>query len=334
MKPTHDISNSNDHDVITPKRRKYFVRLKKGLIKDIVEIEVKIHQIWVTGQYTLTDLQEFFGRLAITPAQSNRAGYYQKIAYKWRNERKFTILSSPTKGYIPQSKIEIPNPSQRLLFNLLNQFPDLAVSKAEYTIDVFYHNPKEVRRYFYLLRRYAYFRFQRNITFYSDKKNLKNSKRNMTLYAGAIKIYERGDDEDKISYAVDKKGWPYDKMDRVRIEVSADNPILKNHDVVDLSKFLESVKFEDIFINRLLFKRFVSSAKRLPQEYGHYKNKDSSGHGASFSAEFEYAKKIYKNRAQFITDVSKFIDFKKLLICKIREFEDKWSRHYKKYTHT
>ena len=316
-----------DHKI--KKRKRYFLKLKKGLINDISKIDVKIHMIQLTGDYLLGELQNVFKKLAITkPDYSKRSNYYQTIAYLKRKRGTVTVLTLPTQGYIPQCRIDIPNPTQRLLLKLLKQCPALSVSKAEYTIDIVYPSPQHVRRYFYLLRRYIYIPHAREIYFYTHDNNLWKSKINMTLYAGPLKIYERGKDQDKVKYEDSKRGWIYETLDRVRLEVTAKREILSKHGLGDLSEFIRSLKFEDIFMKHLLFKRFSPSARRVKRQYEHYKTKDREGHGAAFYSEFKDAYRVYKNPAQYLRNVRQFEKFKKLLVSHIKEFEKKWSTKY------
>jgi len=340
MKTTSSNSHSSNNHAVTHRKKGNLTKLKKGLIKDIVRMEVKIHRITLNARRdTLYNLQPFFGNLAIT--KSNHSGQfkgYNKIAYKSRKKGKIIISSWPIKGYLPQSRIYIPNPSQKLLCKLSDKFPCLTVSEVEYAVDIFYSSPKYVRRYFRLLRRYVYFRYKRIIKFYTHHKKPRKSQINMTLDAKPIKIYERGNDEDKVHYKGDggKKGWFFDKLKKVRIEVTADNKILRKHDLVSLDEFIQSVKFENVFMEHLHFKRFKSSAKKLPKEYSRYKSKYISGyrgsrHPGTFYAEFNKAKTFYKNIAQFITNVAAFEKLKDKLRYEIRKFEKAWSKRYMKY---
>lgn len=312
------------------KRRKYFRKLKKGLIEDIVRIEVKIHMICLTGGYQKKGISDFFDKLAFKKYDIDRFENYEYGAFKKLQGGFLTVKASPLEGYLPQCIIETTNPTHEMLYCILKKFPELSVSKAEYTVDIVYSSPQDVRKYFYLIRRYAYFPHVRkkNIILLTHHKNLKRSAVNMSLYAGAIKIYERGKDDHKTVYNKLDKGWSYDDLDRVRIEVTAKREILKKNGLRNLNNFVESVKFQKIFMKRIHFKRFIESAKKVPNQYAYYRTKDIKGHSAALYAEIEGAKKIYKNPLQYLKNVKKFEIFKKILVSHIKEFENNWSKRF------
>jgi hypothetical protein len=302
------------------------MRRKKNIFKDIEKIEVKIHRIRLSGRYyEKDDLEEKLGKLAIFKSQNARMKGYGYIAYRQQKKRKLTFFLKPNEFYMPKCIIETTDPTHKFLFKLKQSLPDLNISQVECTVDIFYPNPQKNRLYFRFLRRNIYFPYQRKITLFADKKKLKECKNNMTLYAGAIKLYERGNDEDKSKGG----GWTYDKINRLRMEVTADYAILSKYNLTKLSDFLESLSFEKIFKNRFYFKHFKSA--RLPGEYEPYRTKDSRGIAGAFYAEHKSAKSIIKNPAQYLKNVKGLGVFKKSIFSNIREFDEKWSKRYVHY---
>ena len=249
------------------KRRRLLQKLKKSILEDISKIEIKIHRFILSGPYLWSDLNRKIGKLKLndTYSRSKRMPNYRKQAFVRFRKRSLTVFLNPTKGALPQCMIEMSYPYQILLSKLRSKLPDLKVSAAEYTIDLFFEDPEDVRKYFNLIYRYIYFPYQKELVLHSDKEldDITRDK-NAWVFTKKMKLYERGPDN-----KIKKSGgyWLLDDVDRIRIELKAKWKDLKPYGLTSLKLFSKNPKFDLMLKDKFRFKRFKESATNLPSEY-------------------------------------------------------------------
>lgn len=311
------------------KRRRRLKKLKKSILKDIAKIKITIHRFGLSGTYIWPALDRKIGKLKLNDKYrpSERRSNYRKHAFVRFRKRNLTVFLNPIEGAFPQCVIEMSYPYQKLLSKLRSKLPDLKVSFAEYTIDIYFENPEDVRKYFALIYRYIYLPYQKEMVLHSDKKldDITRDK-NAWVYTKnmRLKLYERGPDN-KTGY------WLLDDVDRIRIEFRATWGDLNRYGLTDLKLFSKNPKFYLMLKDRFRFKRFKESANNLPSEYEAYSAKDSQGHSGSFHNQFLYLKKrnAVKNISQSTEDVPELRALYARIFDKIIRREENWEKKYR-----
>lgn len=318
-----------NHQQLSTKRIRHLEKLKTSILPSIKNIKVRIHRIRLTGHYTFRDLEEL-GNLKVNDQYrpSDRMKHFEKHAFLRFRDRKLTVILHPDVGYLPQCIIEMSYPREKLLLALNKKLAWLNVSYAEYTIDLFFNNSDDVKKYFRLLYRYVYFPYQKVFTLHSDKK-LSDSTRdtNAWVFTKRMKLYERGPDKKKKING----GWLLNGVDRIRIEFKASWKDLRKHGLTSLEMFSMDPKFELMLKNKFSFKRFKkSSTNNLPSEYEKYTAKDSKGHSGSFQNQYLLAmeKGNIENMSQSIEDVYELMLLRDQIYHKIKERNKKWESRY------
>ncbi len=316
------------------KRRRILKKLKKSILKDITKIQVRIHRIGLSGKYyKWVDLEEEIGKLKLNDAYrpNERRKNYGTQAFGRFMNRKITVFLNPTEPYIPQCLIEMSYPNVKFLSKLRSKLPDLKVSFAEYTIDLFFKNSDDVKKYFALIYRYIYFPYRKEMVLQLDKKlGDKTRDKNAWVYVDEdrMKLYERGPDDE-----IEKGGyWLLENVDRIRIEFRAEWKDLDKHDLVSLKSFSQNPQFDIMMRDKFRFKRFKKSVNNnLPTEYDEYSVKDLKGHSGAFQNEFLYLKKrkAVKNISQSIEDVPELKPLYARILYRIITREEKWEKKYR-----
>jgi len=219
-------------------------------------------------------------------------------------------------------------PYQKLLSKLRSKLPDLKVSFAEYTIDLYFENPEDVRKYFALIYRYIYFPYQKEMVLHSDKKlgDITRDK-NAWVYTDKMKLYERGPKNE----AEEDGSWLLANVNRIRVEFKAKWVDLNRYGLTSLKLFSKNPKFDLMLRDRFKFKRFKESANNLPSEYEAYSAKDSEGHNGAFHNQFLYLKKrkAVKNISQSTEDVPELIPLYARIFDRIIRREENWEKKYR-----
>ena len=316
------------------KRRKRLLKnLKKSIVPSISKIMIRIHHVRLSGHYYLwSDLKDKIGKLKVDDeyCSDKRMPNYAKQAFGKFRKRKLTVFLNPIKGYLPQCIIEMSYPYEILLSKLWSKLPLLRVSFAEYTIDLFFKSPKDVKKYFKLLYRYIYFPYQKELLLHLDKK-LSDKTRDINAWASTekMKFYERGPDNKQRR----ERHWSVDDIDRIRIEFRAEWEDLDRKGLVSLELFSKNPKFELMLKNKFAFKRFKKTANNnLPGEYENYSAKDRKGHSGAFQNQYLYFKglKSTSNISRATENVPGLKPLYDQIISKIKRRDKKWQKKYRK----
>lgn len=307
------------------------ILLKKYILSDISKIKIRIHRIRLSGPYIWNDLDKKLGKLKLNDNfDSKRMPNYKKQTFAFFEGRRLSIFLCPINGTLPQCMIELSYPGVNFLTKLYKRLPELQVSSAEYTIDLFFDKPEDVKKYFRLLYKYIYFPYRKQFNLESDYL-LRDERRykNAWIFAGKMKMYERGLDKER-----QKTGyWLLDDVDRIRIEFKANWTDLNKHNLTDLSRFAEDPKFAEMLINKFYFKRFKSSKNNhLPAEYEKYKSRDRKGHNGAFHTQYLHEKKRgnIKNIAQQVENVQELMPLLAAIHSKIERRNKSWRKNYDK----
>lgn len=317
-------------DKLTRTERLKFKNLKNSIKDDLKRIVVMVHRIRLSGRYYKWIDVEALGNLKVNnnPAALKRMPGYNKQVYVWFCGRKLTVYLNPTKGCMPQCIIEMSNPRPVFLSKLCSKLPELKMSVAEYTVDLYFDN-QDVRKYFELIYRYIYFQHQNELTLYS-KMELADTKRwkNALVRAGKMKLYERGPDNKKKK---DGRGgyWLLQDVDRIRIEFRAKKQDLDKHGLALLRLFSKNPLFTRMLEQKFRFRRFKSSSG-LPTEFSVYNAMDSQLHSGAFHNQYCEIKNtgLIKNMTQVVEDVPELKPLLAKILYKVLRREERWKNKY------
>lgn len=192
-----------------------------------------IHNSRFSSNYTYEEIKEKLGLPFVPPNGKIFIPKYKYVTYRQLENGVITIYFYPNLPGMPNSYFTTSHSSYELFEKLHKALPDLKVSSLEYTIDLYCKDEQHIADLFYLLRKNMYFS-RGKITASkggrvdgADLVRTTNSVYQVNLDSRSryIKIYERGNDEDKSG--IKKKVWQHGDCNRVRIEFTYKRPILK-----------------------------------------------------------------------------------------------------------
>lgn len=320
----------------------------------IVGVSAFIHRVHMFARdISYDDISRVFGDVKYHQRKNNKSHHMRQYAYSsYLNfkGRKITMYSSPDQGFLPLFMFTITNHKQSTLYHLSQALPCLEMSTAEYTIDLICKSSESASMLFYVLRRYMYFRNHGHTTMrggdfngvnvnrsencvyhvWNCTRNEKDVAENMNNYQKKkkkktdITIYERGPDTSRVGII-----YPYETIDRVRIEFHLDRDNFTNLGILFLHEFVKDNKFSFVTEGKVNFKVFEKSDK-LPRYYENYKADDEDGNSESFQQEYYHAKenKLVVNLPQCTADATFMEPIKKMIIDAIRSFDTEWKRKY------
>lgn len=319
-------------------------RLSRKHVRDAIEgitsVTTSIHRLKLSANgVTLDQMFSVLKPGKLHRATSNNSHYepsYKYVSYHVYKGCRISLYCGPEYGYLPDFRLSITNHDQKILYFLARAIPSLKVSTAEYTIDLGCKNPDCVSRLYYVLRRYMYFKNRSRTSMVGGEFTGIDVDRdtNSAFYVWQralgmkdIVIYERGDDCDK-----DGKGWPYEKINRARIEFIARSIILKSLEISQLSEFVKNNMFTEFIDKKINFCVFKKSEK-LPQSFQDYNARDKSGNIECFQEEYHLAYKHLKNVCQYVEEATELAPLKTLIVSTANNFQSDWvSRHEKNVT--
>lgn len=312
------------------------LRHVRDALAGITRISALIHRVRLSvPKSSLQDVTSVIGTGKVYPKTLNKwhqLPQYNKVSYHTYREFATTLYSSPRQQFLPNFMLILNNHNQGVLSSLAKGIPDLKVSSAEYAIDVYCKEPASVSRLYYILRRYMYFPRRMRPTTVGGKFNgiYVDRETNSAYYVWQrakskkdIVVYERGDDAYKKN-----KGWPYNKIDRVRIEFLIRSRKLSQFGISELAEFVKDNKFNRIIKDRFRFCRFENS-QLLPSWSQDYNSKDLSGNCESFQQEFVSAKGSIKNIGQYIQEFSPLAGLRDDIQKAVCDFEAAWKEKFK-----
>lgn len=153
-----------------------------------------------------------------------------------------TIYTQPIFSYIPTTRVILRYPAKECLEEVNKIFPNMFVSKAEFTLDLIPEQekvPKEhamlkgqiVRETYEDILRHLYMPNRRSTSI----KNIGQHgliididlPTNHAFRISHLKLYERGPDKKRIKLSTGKYGWVKEDLDKIRIEYNINNKILQ-----------------------------------------------------------------------------------------------------------
>ena len=309
--------------------------LVRNISSRILEIKPLIHRSKFSGDYTHTYIKYKLNKLGIdknysTKAIKNNYTYKRKCSRSF-SDGKITFLfktyspyNSSQLGYLKRKCIvETSNSNSKLLSRINKVLPGLDVMSLEYAIDFYCRDHYAVANLLYLLRLYTYIHHTKRTSMIGGKF-LGYEGNEVTRNTNAVskihfqekttgkkissgkyaKIYERGDDNVKITLPSGKKGWRHKDTNRVRLEVTINrtNGTLGNNYIETLNDLVQGPKFQKIIFaksidptkqDQIQFKNFKDRKNgKLPKEYEDYLTEDAQGNMESFMDEYFRAKNL------------------------------------------
>jgi len=309
------------------------VRLK---LEGITRSEAKLHKIKLSSKkHGYQDLTEFGKFKDASDIGWQNPIYDRKYIRQLPN---FFIIAfvNPKAKFFPSLSMSIhprgdiaPEKHKQFLALLNSCLPDLNVSEVEYAVDLFCGSPGNVRRVFEVIRKSLYIRRQRKINIIDDSRRKPYPGRVYHL-GESHKVYERGKDfqQQQGNY------WLIEDLNRVRLEYTAKQTILKKHGIKTLQDLINDPKFIYVNWDRYLFryfdffqklrKRFGPYGKKLPAPWERYRVKNNDGHSGAFHLEYFRAKNLLKNVSPYLRDPFVFIKLQSILYESMGRFAMEW----------
>lgn len=253
---------------------------------------------------------------------------YKKQLFRQYQGFTLSVFIDPTMGFYPPFRMEITpndkinsNELKEILSCLCELYPKLTVSSAEYAIDLYCREAKEVENLFQTIRRGLYIPYQKSAVLRGESLGElgNNTRTNFVFYIEDVKVYERGDDTLKNGHC-----YPFCNLNKVRLEFRASLKVLKNYGIQNLTDFIRCPKFFDINGGRYKFKMF--RGLKLPQFlcWNSYAASDSDGNVGAFQSEYLDKKAKYKNSRQFMVDIPEFENLASKINDSMLRFDSEW----------
>jgi len=218
-------------------------------LDDINHVRAHIHRITFSTNYNYNEIKKKLGSgFKVKPINKNSKSYRSIYLLEgFTNFREFKIqvmtglkplMLKKTDRFsnisiVPTCPIR-PDKHKELLCELHNLFKNglVKVNKVELAIDLMHISPEAVRRTFHSILKIIYVPYitdSSKISF--DGNQIQGGKKlNAVVNLGEKnKAYERGEDEDRIPVKHNDKrrvirifGWPYEVLDRIRLERTMD----------------------------------------------------------------------------------------------------------------
>jgi len=334
---------------ISIKDRDDLSQFKESILEGITKIEARLHRIILFGDYSYEHLEKKLGKLKEDEAfDRKRMPRYHGSALRWFEKNKLTIFHTRIKN-APECRIEFNFSSPEWLMLLCEKLPKLKISSIEYAVDIFCGNPHQVADLFYLLLHYMYFTYKTvkvqhfGGSFYGyDEKEYQRGEnagfRFGEIENNHVKIYERGDDENRQKNGKEKtpRPWYHDDVDRVRVEFTFRRKYLLKNGPDELKDLKVHPEFEHRICRMFQFKVFKRPGK-LPEEIEeNYWYKDEKGKKVSR----EIIQEVYihanksgmKNPRQYLKNAKGFKALKRKLTLAMQEFDGDWVESRKRFS--
>lgn len=291
----------------------------------IIEVEAKLHKINVSGDYKYPDIENKLGPLKKHKTQKKRYRMYDQCYIRRFPCFYLYICVNPNIPGVPYCYIEI-HPKEGIsakvykvfLIKLSRWLPELSMSRVEYTLDQYCETPEEAERLFLIEAENLYVPYQRKPVRKEGRNSflsMKKKKYNQLVHFGVKqKIYERGADVYR-----KKKRWPFEKVDRVRLEFTAKNRELKKYSLYTLNDLIKAPKFLEMNSMKWRFKQFKSKTLPKPWEY-----ESKGGHLGYFQMEYYQERKKRKNISQYVEDHAHLAALQDRLVESMAIFDMAW----------
>ena len=316
--------------LIYPPDRNYYLsdRVKKTILKDIDEIEPKIHRLILSGPYNYDQLSDFFGRFPYQDA-GRRMPNYAKMGYTRIGKTPLTIFFNPI-NYRPPCRIELTYNSLQSLLLLNTNLPELDIASVEYATDFYCPNPDRVADLFFVFWLYMFFPRYSQIKYMGgDFKGLWEEREENVVYkVGPVnKIYERGPDKKRSGLK-----WNHEDVNRVRVEFTLRKPHLAKYNIMNFSDLIESPQITEMAYERFAFKAFEGS-KGLPLEFEKAILKDEAGNlePVNFQELVAIANRTkFVNPRLYFREAPGFESLKGDIKSAMENYDRKWRLRYKR----
>ena len=312
----------------------------KRVLSGIKHISPRLHRTAFSGDYFLDELSKigkFFYDDTYSQNPDKYSDKYTKRAYMQLIEGQFAFYFG-AESHMPKCCIQIPDTNFELLQVIQSEMPSLKLSSAEYCIDIFCKNPDAVSDLFYLMNRYLYFPYAKEINRAGgdfdgwDEPKGENSVYKVQYAAPQRRftIYERGPDNKK-----QKNRWDHAFVDRVRLEANLIRPTsaLKKRGPKDITHLIENPRSARIYFpekpERSLFKfanfKNMRSKINLPTDDMDFTAVDKYGSQETFMSElFKLKRDGVKNLSAYIEETPALYPLKKRIIAALKDFDENW----------
>ena len=282
-------------------KRNYEILLR-DVPKSITRTKAFIHRMGLSSAWGYQKIVDAIGPIYKMRDLKKSDGYTSEYH---RNFPDFTmqILLSPKDNLRKKTFInltpngDIPIDTHKKFLVWLNSKINLTVSNVEYAIDLYTKKPADVRRLFFLIRRYAFIAGQSDIETFGGQMvdEQLNEYMNHALRIGKDhRIYERGRDDTK-----EGKGWKPKHLDRVRLEYTARAKTrkFKKATIRQLADFIDNPKFEFMVGDRWRFKDFFKGP--FPKFWEDFTHEDKKGNAGTMFSEITAARGPGINERQY-----------------------------------
>lgn len=301
-------------------------RNKQAAIEVITKVEPKLHFVKFSGDFDYSWMEEKIGKMKISDKPPSIMPMYQKEAYIQLKGGYLTVFFWPKKSYLPPCMIQTAASRKAFLTPIAQSLPDMNLSMVEYAVDIYCQHNIGASLLFWILKRYVYVPYEGKSMLYGGQE-VDGSNMSFVCRIGPVKFYQRGEDEDKIEIPdTNKRGWHEEKLNRVRIEYTAEGNILQQKGLNTLEDLLKAPKFQEIFSKKVKFKKFLDAAGRFPHYWEGYSAEDLQGNSGAFHDEYVKTYKAgVKNLSQYIEDDDTLIQLNGRIQAEISKFDLDWS---------
>jgi hypothetical protein len=299
---------------------------KRSAMEEITKVDPKLHYLRFSGHFDYPWLQEKIGKMKINDKPPKIMPNYRKEAYKKFEGGYLTVFFSPKEPFLPPCMIQTTASTKEFLIKIDQLLPGLKLSMVEYAVDIFCRDFLGTELLFWILRKHVYVPYGNRSMLYGGQE-VDEGRMSFVCRITPVKLYERGIDEDKKDIpGTGEKGWLYKKVNRIRLEYTAEGYILKQKRLNTLKDLIRLPKFRTIFSGKIKFKHFRDTAGRFPRYWEGYLAKDLNGNSGAFQDEYVKASNSgVINLSQYLQDEVTLNQLNDMIQAEIAKFDLEWS---------
>jgi hypothetical protein len=297
---------------------------KRYAMEEIIKVEPKLHFVRFSGPFSYSRLKEKIGEMKTNNQPPRIMPNYQKEAHIRLKGGYLTVFYNPKEPFLPACMIQTAASRKDFLTQLDQLLLGLKLSMVEYAVDIYCRDFIGAKLLFWALRRYAYVPYAGRSMLYGGQE-VDGSRMSLVCRMGAVKFYERGEDKNKIGIpGTDKKGWLDKKVNRIRLEYTAEGYVLKQNRLNTLQDLIRAPRFRTIFSGKIKFKKFRDTAGRFPRYWEDYLAKDLEGNSGTFHDEYVKMYKADANLSQYLEGDDTLIELEDMIQARISQFDLDW----------
>lgn len=289
----------------------------------ILRVLPKLMSVSLSGPYCCEDLKMKLNGNIKKSLRKNPA--YRHSFMRWGKGYFFKICCDPLDSLRPDCSLVVvfrdstsTENKKQVLSTLDEMLPELKLSKLRYGIDLICDSPEEVETLYKLLNDNIFVPQRKirkktwaDVAVYEDE----DRSNNVSFVGSKRRILERGPENKKKADG----SWPYEVIDRVRLEYTCDGNTLRKREFYTICDLINDSHFLSVIEGKWIFKRFTSPKFKKPWEY------ETGGPDPEcFLSIYHKMKTSIPNVSKYTERIPEFSELENRIKIEARKFDEQW----------